>query len=105
MTDYRAEFEGMPAGLRVDVNHEDYKKLVSLASEENLSQKAFSRLLQLEASRVQAAKPAGGEFSPPAPAPASAARPVPTNWDKMSTRERFAFGLNHGSTRSNRGQS
>jgi hypothetical protein len=100
MVDYRPEFDGMPAGLRVDTSHADYQRLVALAREEGLSQKAFGRLLQLEASRVQAAKPAA-----PAPAatPAPAPKAVPANWDRMTTRERFAFGLNNSPTRAKLG--
>jgi hypothetical protein len=106
MTDYRPAFENMPPGLRVNVDHPDYRKLETMAREEGLSQKAFSRILALEASRVAAAKPVGGTNVPSTAAPAPAAKAaVPANWDRMSVREQIAFGLNNGSTRSNRGQS
>jgi hypothetical protein len=103
MTDYLRTFEGMPAGLKVDVSHPDYRKLETMAREEGLSQKAFSRILALEASRVAAAKPAGGTNVPPAaaPAPAKPAKPaVPENFDKLSMRQQFAASL---AVRSNRG--
>jgi hypothetical protein len=102
MADYLPRFEGMPAGLKVNTEHADYQRLVALASEEGLSQKAFGRLLQLEASRVAAAKPAPVPNGTPAPAPAKPA--LPENFDKLPLRHQFAYGLANP-TRSNRGQS
>jgi hypothetical protein len=102
MVDYLPTFEGMPAGMKVDTSHPDYRKLEAMAKEEGLSQKAFSRILGIEASRVAASAPKAAPPAAPAPAPAPKAA-VPANWDRMTTREQFAFGLNNGSTRSNRG--
>jgi hypothetical protein len=73
VSEYKPELpEGMGA-LKINVDHPDYRKLEALAKEEGWTQKSFSRVLGLEASRVmaQAPKPA----SAPAPAPAPAPKP------------------------------
>jgi hypothetical protein len=85
------------AGLKIDTSHPDYRQLEALATEEGWSQKSFSRVLGLEASRVmaQAPKPA----APAAPAaPARAA--LPENFKSLSSKERFAIALTRSPTRS-----
>jgi hypothetical protein len=86
MGEYKPELpEGM-SGLNINVDHPDYRKLEALAKEEGWTQKSFSRVLGLEASRVMAQTPKPA--SPPAPAPAPA-KP----FAKMTTQEQFAHAL------------
>jgi hypothetical protein len=84
MADYKPELpEGM-GSLKIDVDHPDYRKLEALAKEEGWTQKSFSRVLGLEASRVMAQTPK------PAAAPAPAPKP---DFSRMSTAQKFAYAL------------
>lgn len=74
----------VPAGHSINVEHEDYKRLVALGEREGLSQKQFSAALGYEFERHARARPAA-----PAPAPT----PKPVNFETMTTREAFAFAL------------
>jgi hypothetical protein len=82
------------AGLNIDVNHPDYRRLEALATEEGWSQKSFSRVLGLEAERVMASAPKPAA-APPAPPP-----PPKPDFSKMSTAEKFAHALSASPTRS-----
>jgi hypothetical protein len=100
MTEYKPDLpEGMslPAGASINVLHQDYKALETIAREEGWSQKAFSRTLGLEVARSERARAAAPAAPAPAPAPA-------VDVSKLSTREAFAYALAHGSTPSYRGQ-
>jgi hypothetical protein len=84
--DYKPELpEGM-GSLKINVDHPDYRKLEALAKEEGWTQKSFSRVLGLEASRVMAQTPKPAAAPAPAPAPAKP-------FAKMSTSEQFAHAL------------
>jgi hypothetical protein len=92
----------LPAGHSINTASEPYKQLEAVATAHKWSQESFSAVLGVEAKRIAATAP---KAAPAAPAPAPAAKAaVPANWDRMSVREQIAFGLNNGSTRSNRGQ-
>jgi hypothetical protein len=80
--------EGMSLakGSSINVEHEDYKRLVSLAEKEGLTQKQFSAALGYELERHTRA--AAGPKPTPAPKPA-----LPENWAKMSDREKFAYAF------------
>ena len=99
MTEYKIELPDDLKGLKVDVNHPDFKALTALAREEGWSNKSFNRVLELEGRRslANAPKPAA---APAAPAPAPAAKAaLPENWDSLSTRQKFAHGLANSPTR------
>lgn len=94
----------LPPGFSINEADPRYVAVRDLATREGLSQKAFSAILGVEASRVN------GEYeraraAAPTPAPsAPATKPaLPANFDKLSMREQFAHALAHGSTRSHRG--
>jgi hypothetical protein len=83
--------EGMavPAGHSINVEHEDYKRLVSLAEKEGLTRRQFSAAFGYEFQRHARAA------SAPMPAPA-APTPAPApkvDVSKLSTREQFAHAL------------
>jgi hypothetical protein len=82
--------EGMavPAGHSINTAHEDYKRLVSLAEKEGLTQRQFSAALGYEYERH--ARAASAPKPAPAPTPAPAAKP---DFSKMTTREAFAHAL------------
>jgi hypothetical protein len=88
----------LPAGHSINTEHDDYKRLVTLAEREGLTQKQFSAALGYEFERSQrsasAPKPAAAT---PAPAPARPA--LPENWSKLSAKERFAHALANSPTR------
>jgi hypothetical protein len=81
----------LPPGFKVDTSDPRYKALEGLAERERLSQSAFSQILAVEASRVNA------EYERARATPATAA-PAPTpppklDYSKMSTREQIAAAL------------
>jgi hypothetical protein len=101
VTEYKPELPAgvsLPPGFKVDTTDARYRALHDLASRERLSQSAFSQILGVEAARVNAdyerarATPAAA----PAPTPAPAAKP---DFDKMTTRELFAYSLTTPSRR------
>jgi hypothetical protein len=79
--------EGM-GGLTVNVDHPDYRKLEALAKEEGWTQRSFSRVLGLEASRVAAQTPKPAS----APAPAAAA-PVKPDFSRLTTAQKLQYAL------------
>jgi hypothetical protein len=100
MAEYRPDLPpgvSLPPGFKVDTTDPRYRALHDLASREKLSQSAFSQILGVEAQRVNAdyerarSSPAA---SAPAPAPAA-----PRDWDRLSTREQFAYSLTTPSKR------
>jgi hypothetical protein len=95
--DYKVELPDDLKGLKVDVNHPDFKALQAVAKEEGWSAKSFNRVLELEARRTMAKAPAPAAVAPaPAPAPR-------VDFDKMSTRQQFAHSLANGPTRQKQG--
>jgi len=92
----------LPPGFSVDVNDGRYKALHDLATRENLSQRAFSEILGVEAQRVtgeyERARAAAPTAAPPTPAPAK------PDFSKMSTAQQFQAALERGSP-PRRGQS
>ena len=87
MAEFKPELpEGMK-GLSINVDHPDYRKLEAVAKEEGWSQRSFSRVLGLEASRVLATKPAAPAAAPAAPAPA------PADFGGMTPQQQMQFAL------------
>ena len=72
----------LPAGASINTDHADYKALTAVARAEGWSQSSFSKVLGLEVSRSERARAA----APAAPAPK-------VDFDKLSTREQFAYSL------------
>jgi hypothetical protein len=88
---YKAELPAgvsLPPGFKVDETDARYKALHDLATREKLSQSAFSQILGVEASRVNADYERARATAPAAPAPA--AKP---DFSKMSTTDKFAYAL------------
>jgi hypothetical protein len=90
--------DGLPTDLKIDTSSAPYKALEALATREKWTQAAFSDVLGIEARRVMATAPKA------APAPAAPAPEPKPDFSKMTTREKFAYGLANP-TRSYRGQS
>lgn len=83
--EYRPELpEGFAPGLKISVDHPDYRKLEALAREEGWTQKSFSRVLGLEASRVLAHQ---------------ATKPAPPDYSRMSTSQKLHLALQQSDAR------
>jgi hypothetical protein len=80
----------LPPGFRVDTNDARYRALHDLASRENLSQRAFSEILGVEAQRVNSEYERARTATPAAAAPAPAAKP---DFAKMSTQQQFHYAI------------
>jgi hypothetical protein len=86
----------VPAGHSINTDHEDYKRLVTLAEREGLTQRQFSAALGYEFERhARASAP-----KPAAPAPAAPAPQPKPDYSRMTTAEKFAHALNNSPTRS-----
>jgi hypothetical protein len=93
MATYKAELpegQALPPGFSVNTDDPRYRALHDLAVRENLSQRAFSAILGVEAQRVTGEYERARRAAAPAPAPA----PAKVDMSKMSTHERFAHALN-----------
>jgi hypothetical protein len=83
----------LPPGFKVDTGDARYKALHDLASRENLSQRAFSEILGVEARRINSEYERARASQPPS-APAPSPKPgVPESWSKMTTQERLQWSL------------
>jgi hypothetical protein len=80
----------LPPGHKIDETDPRYRALVEAAKSEGLSQRAFSKILGLEAARVNADY---AKAAKPAPASSQAAIPAPPDFTRMSTREKFHHAL------------
>jgi hypothetical protein len=99
MVDYRADLPPgvtLPDGFSVNTDDPRYKALRDLAVRENLSQRAFTAILGVEAQRVTGEYERARAAAPAPAAPAPAAKP---DFSKMSTANRFAYALANGPTR------
>jgi hypothetical protein len=88
---------GLPADLKIDTSSEAYKELERVAERHKWTQAGFEDVLAIEARRHLASAPKAA-----AAAPAPAPEPKP-DFSKMTTREKFAYGLANP-TRSDRGR-
>lgn len=86
------EGQALPPGLSVNTDDPRYKALHDLATRENLSQRAFSAILGVEAQRVTN-EYERARVAPAAPAPAPAPK---VDVSRLSTRDQFAHALQKG---------
>jgi hypothetical protein len=93
MAEYKPDLPpgvSLPPGFKVDTSDPRYRALHDLATRERLSQSAFSQILGVEASRVNAEYERARATPSAAPTPAPAAKP---DFARMSSRELFAYSL------------